>query len=449
MLGYDVLVHFGAPKTGTTAIQKFCLDNRKPLLEHGIYYPEHPLDSNNISAGHTWFAKRILDGDESGARKLLDEHVVLARKKDCVLLISSEALYGRAEAAKRCLQGYKVGVVGWFREPLSFFVSNYMQGIKRHGQKQKMEDYCLNFLEGSHPYLDGQFLHTWADQFGDRNCKINTYHRGEFAQTPLEYQFLSAIGVARSAWPEFSREEGFVNRGYVDSALELKRLLNHVINNPQSAHDKEADVLLQAFSDRSDEPHWELEDKLDARLFVELSKKFSESNKLLSARFPGLQLAEAPKADHGVSGRELADPVDIVAPLKYIKRASPSLYEFIFYRTHEKIVAGGSGYPLLKVADLLGISFSETMSKRHPLNDKTREALSRDNVKVPDCLREFGVHLERTGAYEDALTVMELALAWRPAGEGIKRIKSRIEKKIKLSVSQEASTGKTSEIDSL
>lgn len=447
MLGYDVLVHFGAPKTGTTAIQKFCLENKKILMDYKIYYPEHPLDSNNISAGHTWFSKRILDGDESTAKKLLDEHVGLAKKKDCVLLISSEALYGKAEPARRCLEGYKVGVIGWFREPLSFFVSNYMQGVKRHGQKQKLADYCLNFLEGSHPYLDGKFLHEWADQFGDENCNINTYHRDEIAHTPLEYQFLEAIGIERSAWPSFFKEEGFINRGYVDSALELKRLLNHVVDDAQSSFDKEVDVLLQAFSDRSDEPHWKLEDKLDERFVAELSNKFRESNKVLSARFTKLQFVETLKVGHGASARALPEPVDLVTPLLYIKKFSPSLYESIFFRTQEMVKAKGAGYPLFKMADLLGIPFSEAESKRYPLNEEALKVLSRDNIQVPDCLREFGVHLERTGAYEDALTIMELALARRPAGEGIKRIKSRIEKKMKLSASHEASAGKTSEAD--
>ena len=433
MLDYDVLIHFGAPKTGTTAIQQFCLGNQKTLVEYGIYYPDHPVDSNGISAGHTWFSKKILDGDEESAKNQLDKFASLARKKECVLLISSEALYGKAKAANRCLEGYKVGVIGWFRDPLEFFVSNYMQGVKRHGQKQKLADHCLNFLEGEHPYLDGAFLHEWADECGDDNCRIETYHRDEIRHKPLEYQFLEAIGIKRHEWGNFSKEEGFVNRGYVDSALELKRLLNHVFNEAQSSLDKEVDVLLQAFSDHSDETHWKLEDKLDARLVAELSKKFSTSNEALSARFPRLNLSGELEDDHATSERLLPDPVDLASALLYIKHSSPSLYGTIFYRVRDKVQAGGALFPVLKMADLLGISFSEAEGQRYPLNERSREILSRDDIKVPDCLREFGVYLERSGAYEDALMVTDLALAKRPAGEGIKRIKSRIEKKIRLS----------------
>ena len=46
----DVIFHIGAPKTGSTAIQKFCLENRETLKEHGLYYPYHGVDVSDLKS---------------------------------------------------------------------------------------------------------------------------------------------------------------------------------------------------------------------------------------------------------------------------------------------------------------------------------------------------------------------------------------------------------------
>jgi hypothetical protein len=56
---YDVVFHIGAPKTGASAIQKFLLENRQALKSLGFYYPEHALDENGVSGGHTGFGLKI------------------------------------------------------------------------------------------------------------------------------------------------------------------------------------------------------------------------------------------------------------------------------------------------------------------------------------------------------------------------------------------------------
>ena len=35
-----LILHIGTHKTGTSSLQLFCRNNRKALLEHGIFYPK-------------------------------------------------------------------------------------------------------------------------------------------------------------------------------------------------------------------------------------------------------------------------------------------------------------------------------------------------------------------------------------------------------------------------
>ena len=50
---YDVILHIGAPKTGSSALLNFFLKNREQLASAGYYYPEHGFDVNGISGGHS------------------------------------------------------------------------------------------------------------------------------------------------------------------------------------------------------------------------------------------------------------------------------------------------------------------------------------------------------------------------------------------------------------
>ncbi|MDN3526608.1 hypothetical protein QWY79_15155 [Halomonas sabkhae] len=423
---YDVIVHFGAPKTGTTAIQKFCLENRQTLKKHGVYYPEHPLDSNKVSAGHVGFSKRILDGEEDEAIKFLEKFVALAKKEKCTLLLSSEALYGKAEVARRCLKGYKVGVLGWFREPVDFFVSNYMQGVKRHGQTRKLTDFCLNFVEGSHPYLDGSFLHDWADQFDDENCDIKFYDRSALPDFPLEYQLLSSLGIDSSKWSAFNKEEGFVNRSYVSSALELKRLINNVVGDSHASLNKEVDVLLQEYSDQTNEPHWQARNELDDELSTKLFQKFEKTNLKLKNRFSSLASLGSRDLSVNQDSDALPEPISLAEPLKHIRSKSPDSYRLLFECVKEKISEGGRGYPLLKLADLMGASFSEPAYPASLLSSRAYTVLSNEKSREADYLREFALTLETLGYYQDALQVIDTASSLRPKGKGILKIRNRL-----------------------
>ena len=49
----QIIIHVGPAKTGTSALQYFLLRNRNELKKVGYYYPEHRIDENDISGGHS------------------------------------------------------------------------------------------------------------------------------------------------------------------------------------------------------------------------------------------------------------------------------------------------------------------------------------------------------------------------------------------------------------
>ena len=89
----DVIFHIGAPKTGSTAIQKFCLENRETLKEHGLYYPNHGVDKNGISGGHSSLGQALIENRLDDAATILGNYVKEAKDDNCVLLLSAESIF--------------------------------------------------------------------------------------------------------------------------------------------------------------------------------------------------------------------------------------------------------------------------------------------------------------------------------------------------------------------
>ena len=61
-------VHIGTPKTGTTSIQNFCVDNEKLLEMQGYCYPLFPYSYKSVAKvrnGHFLFG---MITDENGTR---------------------------------------------------------------------------------------------------------------------------------------------------------------------------------------------------------------------------------------------------------------------------------------------------------------------------------------------------------------------------------------------
>lgn len=90
-------------------------------------------------------------------------------------------------------------------------------------------------------------------------------------------------------------------------------------------------------------------------------------------------------------------------------------------------------YAFCKLLDVLGIEFAEPKAKKAipGLTAPQKQILNSEKAQPADCLRELAVLLEKQDLLQDAHFAIAAALKNRPNGEGIKRIKARIEQKNK------------------
>lgn len=426
----EIILHVGAPKCGSSAIQRFCVNHRSELLTLGYYYPEHTLDVNGVSGGHTQLAGALLDNKREQAAATLQCWLQEARTHRACLLLSAEALYGQHQAMAELCVGFQVRVIAFLRHPVEYLIANHNQGIKRHFSTKRLDALLPEMLGRPTGHLAGLPLLHWADAFGEKNCHFMAYQSPDAGGAPVESRFLMALGIPEARVNSLlGKQQAITNRSYVKSALELKRLLNTVLEGMPPTLVHQVDWSLQGYSDRARgefgytlaDITLEMRERIEAHLLKQMEP--------VVERFPELgAAAEVPLKN---TGKPVAYWPDLAAPLAALTADAPEAAEKIRKRAVLLRDQGRQDYAFCKLLELLGIEFNEPdNSKSTPgLTAHQRESVSNPKAREADCLRELALLLERQGLLKDALFAIECARIRRPTGEGIQRIKARIEQK--------------------
>ncbi len=140
-----LLLHFGCTKTGSTAIQNMLLTNRHLLKDNGITYFDETLHHSSIQSGNGEKLGVRLRQNASKAeiKKILIPHLTSGG----LSIISHEGLstmpMDKINLLFECLEELEIdfGIILYVRSPVSFYVSSYNQGVKRHGQSKSFAEY--------------------------------------------------------------------------------------------------------------------------------------------------------------------------------------------------------------------------------------------------------------------------------------------------------------------
>ncbi|WP_036189385.1 hypothetical protein [Marinimicrobium agarilyticum] len=331
--GVDVVIHVGAPKTGSSAIQLFSMNNRKALLDVGFYYPKHFVDKNGVSGGHSILSTLMLKKSFFLARVYFRCQLLKARLMKKTLLLSSEGFCRCASRFWPLLEGLNVRVVGWFRHPVEAFVSNYNQSIKRHFCTKTIGEVFENLPSSPRPpNLSGKRLRRWADLVGDDNCTFLPYlkpSQGE-PEKPIEERWLEAIGVKTQYFDRFRFDAKRVNRSYVPDALELKRLLNVILSEDEGIDSHAVDWALQDYSDQSEHVEKGLSVYLEPEQVERLSRAFHRTNSVLANRFPAMKLLlDRDETYLHQSRGAQKKPLDLGSALRHLEQLCPNEIERI------------------------------------------------------------------------------------------------------------------------
>ena len=228
----EIILHIGHGKTGSSFIQSSLALSVASLRNAGIEYPEivslKGAARGNISSGN-------LAADKAFVQTVTD--VARRHPKAERLLFSSEFLfvyiYGDNELLARLQRDFDVTVVLFIREFLACKISNYNQGVKRHGYTNPLGPFLA---EDQSPKAVLSVLQA-VERAG---CRLEVFNYSRHSEHLLA-TFAGAIGVAPETLvqPPVAR----VNRSLDEAELALARRLNAALG--ESSGVLLADVLCQ------------------------------------------------------------------------------------------------------------------------------------------------------------------------------------------------------------
>jgi hypothetical protein len=415
---YDIVLHIGLPKTGSSAIQKFCLDHQTWLAKQGLLYPHHGTDKNGVSGGHDQLYRHIHNNETDLAQKYIEEHLKKAQKKEQTLLLSSEGMHMYADRIHQLLSPYRVLVVAFFRHPFDALFSAFNQMVKRHFVKQALDDYVAKSTKHDKPILEGKTLFEYKMLFGDA-LKVLPYQSQLTGKGSVLHEVFSLLGLDHKYLASNNKSEK-VNSGYCSAALEFKRLLNNVLSEEDKKLNFKIDLELQALSDGGSFSPNPLQDSLSAKAIEQLKQKFEPSVEKINQSF-GITLANnTSKKSEFSSLNMLSEMISIV---EFFKRERSSLYKIL----RSKVVNNEWSN-----ADPDQIKLSELFDHTIEYEQKTKQDFYHPNVirgmigfSDVDFFRENAKLFWHRGDIETAYKLIEKALELRK-GPTIKKLHEQI-----------------------
>lgn len=436
----DVVFHVGAPKTGSSAIQQFCLVNRHVLANDGYYYPEHNSDSNGISGGHTQLGINIKNNKLDQAKIVFKEYLAKAKAQDKILLLSAESFYAHPQILRELTNPYKCRIISFFRDPAEFVVSIYNQSVKRHHNISTMEGFCKRILSTEQHQASGVIVYDWIEAFGKEAVKVLRYEKPRSADAKLERKFLTVLGVAETDQSNYAFPDKPINRGYTDAILEFKRRLNFVLDKDEKAQNHKIDHALQFLSDEieGDEIR-NSASQLVKNTYEMLNEKFKASNeKIRRDFFPGepsksmsssglLVESDAP----GYSLVEFAEFVD------GLERYDPEINRYIKQSIWKKLSGDSVNYYVLSLADIYGLPL-DNVNLMHSSGRQLPPVIDKRLIKQfvdqgdnhAHLLESVATMLEQLGKLRPALALVRKAHLLDSEKQSISRTLNRLRKKV-------------------
>ncbi len=413
-LNIDVFIHIGAPKTGSSAIQSFLLDNRKNLEKYGYYYPSHGKDINNISGGHSNLGLSLINEEYDTAKTIYNTYLQKAKEKNLSLLLSAESIFTYPSRFKQIIGNESIKIIVFKRDPLEFLFSLYNQSVKRHFQTQTLKQFCENILlQKQNPSIADDILKKWKNIIGEKNIKVIEYNKELFTHKSIEEVFLNAISMHPKYIKKIKpKQQNIVNRSYSSAALELKRLLNDVIDEHHKKLNDEIDWYLQYHSDQSNE-NYHLYQELPETLISKLEKHFSTNiHKISPNNFSSL--------------KKLQKILQLVDSLKQDKK---ELYTHIVKCITNHIRTKDTLSCDIKQLCVWFDIDTDTIDERPVwFNRDQLSRMSEGKYREADFLRDIAILSRDKGDIEYAYSLISKALELRPNGPFIIELEKQISK---------------------
>lgn len=246
-------LHIGTPKTGTTTIQNFCLDNQKLLAQKGYYYPTFEYQFPHIKKycnAHFLVAKlqdsdgwRNYDQEQKVAEEGMSQLLQFFEQYDNIILSDERIWNGGLSEDRNCWKrlqeriinkGVTIKVIVYLRRQDDYLFSWWNQHVKINRRDQA----ALSFTEvlETLPVIQLDYytvLEQISAYVGKENIIVRIFDKKEFLKHSSDgsilADFLETLHLEYT--DEYTIADPVKNPGLTKNNVEIKRLLNTLPNS--------------------------------------------------------------------------------------------------------------------------------------------------------------------------------------------------------------------------
>lgn len=422
-----IYFHIGTHKTGSTAIQKFLLDNEELLNKNKFLYSvgvKNGINHMDLSHNIKLWENIDLDPDYNYIFSSEDFYFSFFRPGDEVVLL--EHLVKQAEKFKN----HNIKVVVYLRRQDLFSQSLNNEIIKRHGftKEYSYDVVPLNYYGA---------LKSLAHFLGASNIFIRPYENSQFSGGSIYADFFKVLGLELT--DEYQIESKVVNPSLTTEKMEFTRYIN-MLGLPVDFRNRIGRLVIKSALDSNEVSLFRKQDLISPKVAKKLLAQYEPGNQAIAKEFLGREdgklfyeeVSEDPKWKPfpGLT-KEVAQTI-LKKMAELDKQALEQLYQSIMAtseRKQEFVQSANFLTPLLIKTLNKDVEFQPfTVSSRVTASDHSvinpfeviTKALAGSNDNA-DILREVALAFEYSGDIQTAYKVMAQAHLLRPQGPVIKQ----------------------------
>jgi len=425
---YDLIIHIGAPKTGSSALQKFLLENRKVLEDEGYFYPIHGLDKNGISGGHSILAIALLENRIEDAKEIYINWENEARANKKILFLSSESFFNLSDKLKNIIDDKRVLIISYQRDIIEYLVSVHNQLVKRHFSTVRFEEYIDLLLKNRNNTANlvnksfSKIYDEWAKNIGSENVIVKSYDSKLFFKNRIEMDLLSILNIDYS---KFKLKDKLTNISYTNNTLELKRMINYILDRENTKLNHRIDMALQHYSEMNFKKS-KKKIPLTETSLKKLKEFILEDEKIVNKKYLKIEKIEK---NYLLVNNSIKDE-ELKKILKYLQK-DKEIKEYLIYQIKNKLkLKNNLQYSIFKLAELLDIPNLVQYEKEQDepwFSQIQLGNMASGKYKDADFLRDIAILLKDKGDIKNAKDLLNKAYEIRPKGPHIIKLKEEMD----------------------
>lgn len=232
----NLYLHIGLPKTGTSAIQNFLVDNYEKLKnEYNLYYPDF---GRWVDGSHHEIAFALSPNPYQAMKGHNEQLAYLNELEQKIIdsgctniLLSSECfhLYNNENFINQVAKKYNVRIICYLRQQDEFLESIYKQEVQDVIYKENRPFYQYKNVNKERLYYY-DFLKRWEKLTSSDNIIIKNFDTQQFVNQNIIDDFLSIFSIENNE-QKFILTKDKVNVSFSRNVTEYKLLLNSIFTN--------------------------------------------------------------------------------------------------------------------------------------------------------------------------------------------------------------------------